>query len=121
MNQIAEANKFLLDFVDLIFRQTHRRENRHARFITILPNNDIATAQVFKVIGKGTERSQNRIRVPAGLKFNTFTFHLTLVKEVVEVDGEFGGHGLSGLIRTSDKGELAMSAFTLNFQLATIN
>ena len=89
MDQVAETQQLILDFIELVLLQAYRWKHRHPGRIAILADHHIATAQVLEVIGEGTQRPQNRIRVPARLVFNALAFHLPLAEEVFEVDGEF--------------------------------
>lgn len=89
LNQLAVRQQFPLDFIELVIRQPDRREYRPAVVIAILPDHDIATAQVFEIVGEAAKSTNNRIRVPSGLVFDAFTLDGALTQQIVEVDRKF--------------------------------
>ena len=56
----------------------------------------VAAAKVFKVVGKGAQGADDRVRVPARLVFDALALDRALAQQVLQVDGEFahGGWGV---------------------------
>ena len=93
LNQLAGRQQLLLNLVELVLGQPHRRKQRLAVLITRLPNHHITAAQVFKVIGEGAECANDGIGIPARLVFDAFTLDSALTQQVIEVDGQLVRHG----------------------------
>lgn len=82
-----QAAQFELNPVELLIGKASRRKDWLTVGIAILPNHHITTAQVFKVVGEGAERANDRVRVPARFVFDPLALDCSLAQEVVEIDG----------------------------------
>ena len=92
LNQVAIGQQFLLNFVELVARQTHRRKYRLPAGIAILANHHIAAPQIFEIIGKGADRAQDGIRIPARLVLDALALDGALPQQVIEIDGQLVRH-----------------------------
>ena len=88
LDQIAVSLKLLLDLIELILGDPDRGKDRLTMLITVLTDHHISPTQILEVIGKGADRPQDRIGIPACLVLNAFTLHLPLPQQVLQIDGE---------------------------------
>lgn len=65
--------------------------------IAILADHYITAAEVFEVIGKGTDGADDRVRIPSSLVLDALTLGGALAQQVIEVDGKFGTHAGASL------------------------
>ena len=78
LDQIAVSLKLLLDLIELILRNPSGWKDRLTMGITILTDHNIATTQILEVIGKGADRPQDRIGIPASFVLDAVPLHLPL-------------------------------------------
>ena len=71
LDQVAVGQQFPLNLVELICLQAGRRKDRLTGVIAILPDDDVAAAQVLEVVGEGTQGSDDGVRIPTRLVFDT--------------------------------------------------
>ncbi len=59
--------------------------------LAILPDDQVATAEILEVISEGAEGPENWIRIPASLEFDSFDLDDTCVQERVDADWQATG------------------------------
>ena len=55
-----------------------------------MPDNYITAAEVFAVVGEGTQGANVRVRIPSNLVVDALALDRALAQQVVEVDGKLG-------------------------------
>ena len=89
LDPIAQGENLLLDFVYPVCRDSGRRQD--GQTVPLLDaDNDITSAQIVKVIGKGAERMDDGLRIPTFLEFEALTFDSMSLKECVNIDWQAG-------------------------------
>ena len=82
---MPDFQNLFLNGVQFAGEQSRRRQHwlplilRHA-------DENVAAAQIVKIIGEGAHRVQDGLRVPALLKFQTLPLHGLTVQNVINVD-----------------------------------
>ena len=64
---VAVAQQFPLDLVESAGGQADRREDGLAVLVAVLPDDDVAAAEVLEVVGEGAQRLDSGVGVPARL------------------------------------------------------
>lgn len=82
---MAELQEFLLDLVELASRDANGRKDWQAIF-AVLPDDKIAAAQVFEIVGESAECAKDRIRVPTGFELNSLDLDDSGMKQVRDID-----------------------------------
>ena len=89
LNQLADGQQFLLNFVELVVGQPHGWEYRLAVDVAILPDHNITAAEVFEVVGKGAQGADDRVRIPPGFVLDAFALNGALPQQIIEINREF--------------------------------
>ena len=79
-----------LNLVELPGRNADRWEHGRSLF-AILSDDEVSPTKVLEIVRERTKGTQNGIRVPARLEFDSFNFHDTSVKQIVDVDRQAAG------------------------------
>lgn len=87
---IAQIQQCFLDVAQLRRIQSRRR---HFGLSVLFAHadDDVAAAQIVKVVGKGADGMQHRFGIPAFFVFNPLAFHAALVQQVFDVNRQFVG------------------------------
>ncbi len=87
LDQVIEADHFLLDGADLFRRKSlHRSHGRFGHWIFGNPNQNIPTTNVVKVVGKRADAAVNCIRIPAFFELDPVGFDRSGREEVFYVE-----------------------------------
>ena len=74
LDEIANTMQVALERVELMPLESDRWKDRDSVFVAILSNDNVATAQVFKIVRKCAERPDNRSWIPARFEFDPIPF-----------------------------------------------
>ena len=94
LDQVAILQKLPLNLVEMILRDTDRRKDRLAACIAILPDDDVAAAEVLEVVGECAQRADEGIRIPPCLVFNPIPFDRALPEQILQIDRELAVRAL---------------------------
>ena len=95
LDQVAVAQQFPLDRVELVVVQADWREDGLAVFVAILSDDNLTPAQVLEVVGESTEGAHHGVRVPARLVLDSVPHDGSLPDQVVQIKEELAAHGMS--------------------------
>ena len=74
-----------MNAVQFVGRQSHRRQNGLPLLLRDADEN-VAAAQIVKIIGEGAHRAEDSLRIPALLKLQPLPFHGLSVKDIINID-----------------------------------
>ena len=86
LDQVAVAQQFPLNGVELVVVQADRGKYRLTVFVAVLADDDVAAAQVLEVVGKSAERSHHGVRVPARLVLNAVALDGSLSEQIIQIE-----------------------------------